>query len=218
MKKIFITTFFLASVAMLSMAQESTSTFVTEATLSLKNNMKDPDSTQFRNLREITNTVNEKVLCGEVNSKNSYGGYVGFMPFSYNKEGTAILNGTSNYNNYLNTSIYKKSGCAGEKSEITERNPNMFKDYCSIVYQLFTDILADKKSEESAINIAIESYKNHNLEVFNKNLDQVKADFLTNINQVSSNPDAVKKISKKSKNFQNQYMQQCPRMMRSSYI
>lgn len=38
--------------------------------------LKDPASAQFRNLKR-----GKEVLCGEVNGKNSYGGYVGFKRF-----------------------------------------------------------------------------------------------------------------------------------------
>jgi len=41
------------------------------------NKMKDPSSTTFKNLF----TRNDWFLCGEVNSKNSFGGYVGFKRF-----------------------------------------------------------------------------------------------------------------------------------------
>src|SRR5690348_13960356 len=41
--------------------------------------MKDPGSVQFRNLRRKNDQYN--IVCGEVNAKNSYGGYVGFVPF-----------------------------------------------------------------------------------------------------------------------------------------
>lgn len=41
--------------------------------------MRDPSSTQFRNL---TFSDKEKsTVCGEVNSKNGFGAYVGFKPF-----------------------------------------------------------------------------------------------------------------------------------------
>lgn len=43
--------------------------------------LKDPSSVQFRNLRFL-DQANGKV-CGEVNAKNSYGGYTGFTPFFY---------------------------------------------------------------------------------------------------------------------------------------
>jgi hypothetical protein len=40
------------------------------------NSLKDPDSARFRNT-----SVNGATYCGEVNAKNSYGGYVGFKRF-----------------------------------------------------------------------------------------------------------------------------------------
>lgn len=45
-----------------------------------KEGLKDPSSAQFRNVR-IVSWGSEKVVCGEINAKNSYGGYVGFKRF-----------------------------------------------------------------------------------------------------------------------------------------
>lgn len=42
--------------------------------------LKDPTSAQFRNLR-IAGTGDKATVCGEINGKNSYGGYVGFRKF-----------------------------------------------------------------------------------------------------------------------------------------
>lgn len=42
--------------------------------------LKDPESAQFRSVR-VSNFRGDKVICGEVNAKNSYGGYVGFKRF-----------------------------------------------------------------------------------------------------------------------------------------
>ncbi|HEY8604728.1 hypothetical protein [Tsuneonella suprasediminis] len=47
--------------------------------------LKDPSSAQFRHLTRVGNLV-----CGEINGKNSYGGYVGFEPF-YVRDGKATL-------------------------------------------------------------------------------------------------------------------------------
>lgn len=44
------------------------------------NSLKDPSGAQFRNVR-LANYLDGNVICGEVNGKNSYGGYVGFTPF-----------------------------------------------------------------------------------------------------------------------------------------
>jgi len=43
--------------------------------------MKDPGSAQFRNVRAMDRAGSVSV-CGEVNAKNSYGGYGGFNPFT----------------------------------------------------------------------------------------------------------------------------------------
>lgn len=49
--------------------------------------LKDPDSAQFRNVRkrpmfgEGENAYGPNVYCGEVNSRNAFGGYVGFAQF-----------------------------------------------------------------------------------------------------------------------------------------
>lgn len=43
--------------------------------------MKDPSSTQFRRLQAVTLKDGTVRVCGEVNAKNSFGGYNGFSPF-----------------------------------------------------------------------------------------------------------------------------------------
>jgi hypothetical protein len=54
----------------------------------VKKRLKDPDSAKFQNVKIIKATYDvEKTktayqICGEVNSKNSYGGYVGFHGFA----------------------------------------------------------------------------------------------------------------------------------------
>lgn len=43
--------------------------------------MIDPASAQFRNVRSVRNRYGEVGICGEVNAKNSMGGYAGFRHF-----------------------------------------------------------------------------------------------------------------------------------------
>ncbi len=52
-----------------------------EARAYIANTLKDPESTQFRN-----EVFKDNVLCGELNSKNSYGAYVGFKKFISGRE------------------------------------------------------------------------------------------------------------------------------------
>ncbi len=54
----------------------------------MRNTFRDPASTQFRNTKLLSN---DSVLCGEVNSKNEYGGFLGFTRFAVNSKGKTIL-------------------------------------------------------------------------------------------------------------------------------
>lgn len=47
----------------------------------IKNRLKDPDSVQFKDVYFFRGKDNIPVTCGQVNSKNSYGGYSGFQHF-----------------------------------------------------------------------------------------------------------------------------------------
>lgn len=47
--------------------------------------LKDPSSAQFRNLRMVIGKGGA-ALCGEINGKNSYGGYIGFQPFAVTEQ------------------------------------------------------------------------------------------------------------------------------------
>lgn len=62
------------------LAENGEEAAVKKATASVANSLKDPSSAQFRNVR-IASYKGGSVVCGEVNGKNSYGGYVGFRPF-----------------------------------------------------------------------------------------------------------------------------------------
>lgn len=46
----------------------------------IADSLRDPSSAQFRNVRMVP-YKDGRVICGEVNGKNAYGGYVGFKPF-----------------------------------------------------------------------------------------------------------------------------------------
>lgn len=61
----------------------------------VKQVLKDPDSAQFRNMYLAVQETPEPstAVCGEVNSKNSYGGYAGYTQFVVDpKYGAQLLN------------------------------------------------------------------------------------------------------------------------------
>ena len=59
--------------------------------------LKDPGSAQFRNLHLSTGLPGD--ACGEINAKNSYGAYVGYVLFRYDddKKEAVILDPSSDY-------------------------------------------------------------------------------------------------------------------------
>lgn len=62
-----------------------------EARTVITKDLKDPVTAQFRGefIRKFTNARGKDVfiVCGEVNAKNSYGGYVGFAPYYFASTG-----------------------------------------------------------------------------------------------------------------------------------
>ena len=54
----------------------------------VRNELIDPDSAVFRDVKYVRET---KGLCGQVNSKNSTGGYVGFHDFYVDADGKVVF-------------------------------------------------------------------------------------------------------------------------------
>ena len=71
---------------------------ISAAQEAVKKGLKDPDSAKFQNLR-LTDYGNGKVVCGEVNAKNSYGGYVGHKRFVAGTSSATIYSISSKYQN-----------------------------------------------------------------------------------------------------------------------
>jgi hypothetical protein len=73
-----------AAVPHAATAQSREAKIVALAQKNVRDKLKDPDSANFRNVELHAGAKPEAgsvYVCGEVNSKNSYGGYVGFRPF-----------------------------------------------------------------------------------------------------------------------------------------
>ena len=66
----------------LAIAEEKkvTDEFVSKSKQLITQNLKDPDSAKFTNM-VIAQGQGQKLLCGSINAKNSYGGYVGAKKF-----------------------------------------------------------------------------------------------------------------------------------------
>ncbi len=49
----------------------------------------DPASAQFKDLKTVNGVVGLRV-CGRVNAKNRFGGYIGFRPFYYDEDTKSV--------------------------------------------------------------------------------------------------------------------------------
>jgi hypothetical protein len=65
--------------------------------------LKDPDSAKFQDLR-VVDYAGGKVVCGEVNAKNSYGGYVGYKQFAAGIWNAEIYDADSRYSDITTAS------------------------------------------------------------------------------------------------------------------
>lgn len=71
--------------------------------------MLDPDSLQLRSTKVVTAQVNgetQRVLCGEYNAKNKFGGYVGFRGFAYEP---TDLKGVLTFDNSLKVGFFSEA-------------------------------------------------------------------------------------------------------------
>lgn len=69
----------------------SDTTVVAAAISAVKANLKDPSSASFGQIARRQVGSGKNVACGTVNSKNSFGGYVGDRRFIYTHEGASVL-------------------------------------------------------------------------------------------------------------------------------
>ena len=80
---------------------------IKQAQRAVADSLKDPMSAQFRNVRMVPYGPGS-VICGEVNGKNSYGGYVGFKRFVASASQSEIVHESSKYpqiNNAANAGL-----------------------------------------------------------------------------------------------------------------
>jgi hypothetical protein len=62
--------------------------------VNVKSMLNDPDSAEFRDLRVSTD---KSIVCGSVNAKNKFGGYVGFRRFYFQEGGVVVLDDGNGY-------------------------------------------------------------------------------------------------------------------------
>lgn len=77
-------------------AGQTEAQIVAAAQETVADSLKDPESARFRGVAIKTYNGN-RIVCGEVNAKNSYGGYVGYEPFVAGFTSSTLLAKDSQY-------------------------------------------------------------------------------------------------------------------------
>jgi hypothetical protein len=72
---------------------------------------RDPLAAQFRSLSVVTDGDGNRKVCGQLNAKNAYGGYVGFRPFAYLLELGDVVIAPDDDDPERNTKNRLGSGC-----------------------------------------------------------------------------------------------------------
>lgn len=80
-----------------------------DAKQQIADQLKDPASAQFRNVR--ASTLRDTDVCGEVNAKNSFGGYTGFKRFVVTDSG-AFLEGQAGEEGDAYFDVLWSGGCS----------------------------------------------------------------------------------------------------------
>lgn len=76
-----------------ALAVKSRPALIAQVKRNIANGLKDPDSAKFRDVT-LRPFAKGHVVCGQVNAKNSYGAYVGFVPFVAGVSAVTITKGS----------------------------------------------------------------------------------------------------------------------------
>lgn len=95
------------------------------AIAAIASDLKDPGSMQTRNLKAYQTQDGERLICGEYNARNSFGGYTGFSPFYIRTRGGAIVTYSAYNSNdtFLNATV--TASCNEAASGVIKVDPNI---------------------------------------------------------------------------------------------
>jgi len=158
----------------------------------VKSVLKDPDSAKFQNIKTVINSIGQESICGEVNARNSFGGYTGFSSFSYTN-GTVIFFEE-------NVHQYDLSGCAGPQMELEARLRNEADFSCNVIWNLLVNIIINKEDNDLALNVAVDAVKNRAGEnggsILPEQEKAIRMQFQESLKETLSNEKQVKAIKK----------------------
>jgi len=146
----------------------------------VKNTLKDPESAQFKDVKVAINIKGDKTVCGQVNAKNSYGGYTGFKSF-YVKNNNGLVHNSE----------------AETRKKLEQENLNQIVNtICFNQTQFIEDIIRNRKTVEFAYaqaNVSLEQkLKSLNIEQYSL----PKEEYLEGLSRIQADPVKVKTLKK----------------------
>lgn len=200
MYKIFLTAT-LAICSTVSFAANDQS-LINEAKKGIKYQLKDPTSVLFRDVRVVKNTEGKKTVCGEVNAKNIYGGYVGFKSFY----GSSIIDSDNEIMHKIQTNSYNQAGCAGQVAELAARKQEFIERTCKANLEFIRFVIKDRIEPESAYTQLLSTNERY-YRIFK--FTPSKESLFEELANISSNKSKVREVKNNSYSFGEEYTKSC---------
>ncbi len=167
----------------------------------VKSLLKDPNSAEFKGVGIVINSKGEDAVCGEVNARNSYGGYVGFKKFVVLNEVATIV-----YPDKKETlKPFNLGGCAGQRPELLERLSAEATFNCNVIWTMFENIIVNNQTTDQTIKAAMHA-TNARAESNQATIDKTTMNSIENqyrdaLQKSLSNKKFVDSIKKKNRRY-----------------
>lgn len=183
----------------------SNSQFI-EAQDSIKSSMKDPDSTKFTKMNVIKNSQGASYTCGEVNSKNSYGGYVGYKSFAY-KDNRFVIDGS--FDKPEDFEFYSLSGCGGSHLEKVALARKQAQYACQLSWGQIVDVALFNRTPEQSAQNAINKIKLKNPQLDSATEANLMSQFVNALKATTSNKEYVESVKKNTSANEKSFLSAC---------
>ena len=122
--------------------------------------LKDPTSAQYEKMHVIRNAAGAPTVCGEVNARNSSGGYVGFRRFSFDGTKSEIVEEDAEAGEAVNVMFpsllhYYARGCAGPERQDDMRSYVAAVFNCGVIWSLEDNVINQHVEQGAALDQAI---------------------------------------------------------------
>ena len=180
---------------------------IASAKINVRDILKDPDSAKFKDLRLVSNTEGVESVVGEVNGRNSFGGYTGFKPFCVTNSVVTIVD----YDKEYTLDIYALTGALGkdaelkvrlkeEKRKLVRKLEDQARFSSEVIWTLLTNVIVEKQSNDEALDAAIAAFKARAIEngmaMPEAQATQLRKVFETSLNQTLQNKEQVEAIKR----------------------